>query len=524
MLFEKWIIMASIENILLKSEEKIRSLFNGIPTPTFVWQFIDNEFILIDFNRAADDYTQGNIKNYLGVKASEFYQHRQDILDDLNTCLKNKKNIFKEMEYTFRSGEKKLIDVKYSHISPDIVVVYTDDISERKRIEHKLKKSVHDQKERIKELLCLYSISDLALRPYITEDELIQGTLELIPPSMQFPEFTSAEIKYGDKLFRTNNFKETPWNLPSGLIINEIDLSINIYYLEDNPFLDEESHLINEIIQRLEIILGRKKVEDDLKKLNLELESKIEKRTEELKESEEMYRSLFDHSMVGCSIVKDNQIIDANQALLDIFNYNSFEDFANKSIFNHVAPESREIVMERFKKMQKGIYVDPNIVLKFLRKDGKIINVETNYSDILIRNERYTQTIFRDITESKQKEDKIRLNSEIMTNIAEGVYLIRLEDGIIVYANSRFEEMFGYDQGEMNGKDVSIVNAPADKTPEETREIILEILADKGEWHGEVKNIKKDGTHFWCYANVSLYEHPVYGTVSISVHTDITER
>ena len=124
----------------------------------------------------------------------------------------------------------------------------------------------------------------------------------------------------------------------------------------------------------------------------------------------------------------------------------------------------------------------------------------------------------------KKKEEELRLQSEIIENMSEGVYLIKLDDGTIVLTNPAFEEMFGYNPGEMIGKNVAIVNAPTDKTPEETRETIMGILKDTGEWHGEVLNVKKDGTPFWCYANVSLFEHPEYGTVIISVHTDITER
>ncbi len=143
---------------------------------------------------------------------------------------------------------------------------------------------------------------------------------------------------------------------------------------------------------------------------------------------------------------------------------------------------------------------------------------------IPISEEGYANVYGKDITERKEKEEEVRLHSEIMANMSEGVYLIRLEDLIIVYANPSFEEMFGYDPGEMIGKYVAIVNAPTDKTPEETKNEIVGILKDTGEWHGEVLNIKKDGTPFWCYANVSLFDHPEYGTVIVSVHTDITER
>jgi PAS domain S-box-containing protein len=108
--------------------------------------------------------------------------------------------------------------------------------------------------------------------------------------------------------------------------------------------------------------------------------------------------------------------------------------------------------------------------------------------------------------------------------MSEGVYLIKLDDGTIVYTNPAFDDMFGYNPGEMIGKDVAIVNAPIDKKPEETKDEIMGILKETGEWHGEVLNVKKDGIPFWCYANVSLFDHLEYGTVIVAVHTDITER
>jgi len=132
--------------------------------------------------------------------------------------------------------------------------------------------------------------------------------------------------------------------------------------------------------------------------------------------------------------------------------------------------------------------------------------------------------IARDITEGKRAEESLRLQSIIMSHLSEGVYIIRARDRVIVYANPRFEEMFGYNAGELIGKPVSIVNAPTEKSPEETSKEIRQSLEKNGTWHGEVKNIKKDGTHFWCHASVSTFDHPEHGIVWVSVHTDITER
>ncbi len=127
-------------------------------------------------------------------------------------------------------------------------------------------------------------------------------------------------------------------------------------------------------------------------------------------------------------------------------------------------------------------------------------------------------------SDRKQTESELLLHSEILANMAEGVFLIRAGDGKIVYTNQKFERMFGYDSGELIGKHVSLVNAPREKRPEEIADEIIQSLNANGVWQGEVQNIKKDGTIFWCNANVSAYEHPQYGSVWISIHQDITRR
>ena len=121
------------------------------------------------------------------------------------------------------------------------------------------------------------------------------------------------------------------------------------------------------------------------------------------------------------------------------------------------------------------------------------------------------------------KETK-RFYSEILENMEEGVVLVRMNDAIIFYTNPKFELMFGYGPGELIGKNISLVNAPTEKTAEETAEEIMGIIQKQGIWRGEVNNIKKDGTTFWCFANVSVLDHAEYGEVLVSVHSDITER
>lgn len=158
------------------------------------------------------------------------------------------------------------------------------------------------------------------------------------------------------------------------------------------------------------------------------------------------------------------------------------------------------------------------------RKDGTTFPVEGNISFVVLDTKEYMVAVFRDISERKKAEEELRVHFETMKNMSEGVNLVRQSDGLIVYANPKFEKMFGYEAGELIGKSVSILNAPTDKKPEETKRAIMESLNSIGEWHGKVKNIRKDGTTFWSYASCSMLDHPKYGKVSISVHNDITER
>lgn len=126
--------------------------------------------------------------------------------------------------------------------------------------------------------------------------------------------------------------------------------------------------------------------------------------------------------------------------------------------------------------------------------------------------------------QTKRAEQEARLQSEIAKNMAEGVCLIRPSDCVITYANRRFEQMFGYEQGELAGKGGSVVAAPGQMGPKEIGQEITKSLSKRGVWRGEIHNIKKDGATFWSYASVSTFEHYEFGNVWVAILTDITER
>ncbi len=129
-----------------------------------------------------------------------------------------------------------------------------------------------------------------------------------------------------------------------------------------------------------------------------------------------------------------------------------------------------------------------------------------------------------DITDRKIAEEELQLHGKIAANMAEGVFLIRANDGVIVYANPKVDEMFGYARGELIGENISKINARTEKSPIKIAFEKSTLLKQKGMWSGEVLNVKKDGTLFWCYDIISTFEHHAHGTLWISIRQDITER
>jgi two-component system sensor kinase FixL len=125
---------------------------------------------------------------------------------------------------------------------------------------------------------------------------------------------------------------------------------------------------------------------------------------------------------------------------------------------------------------------------------------------------------------AKHVERELWLGNEIATQLSEGVVLVNVGDQRIAFTNPRFDAMFGYAPGELIGRHVSVINAPAEKSPEETAREITGALTNDKRWHGEVCNRRKDGSHFWCHASVAGFEHPDFGPVWVSVLQDITER
>lgn len=95
--------------------------------------------------------------------------------------------------------------------------------------------------------------------------------------------------------------------------------------------------------------------------------------------------------------------------------------------------------------------------------------------------------------------------------------------GIITYANPKFCEVSGYSLDELLGKPHNIIRHP-DMPKAVFKELWDTIKAGKI-WQGEIKNRRKDGSHYWVLATVGpLLDSEGYPYRYVSMRVDITRQ
>jgi PAS domain S-box-containing protein len=133
---------ARMEEALRQSEEILRAQYRGIPVPTFTWKKTGEDFVLVDYNKATEDFTQGLISNFIGRTISELYHDRPDIIQDITVSFAQTSTIRRESAYRmFTTEEEKYIAITSSYVPPDMVLVHMEDITESKLSRENLMRS-----------------------------------------------------------------------------------------------------------------------------------------------------------------------------------------------------------------------------------------------------------------------------------------------------------------------------------------------------------------------------------------------
>lgn len=149
-------------------------------------------------------------------------------------------------------------------------VVTFFDITERKQAEYEKELLLQDMGERIKELQCMYRLTEI-IRKDIKVEDMMHDTLKIIPHGWHYPQFTKARILLDDSEFTESPFELTKWKQSCDLIANNKKRgALEVYYtkefpeLDEGPFLIQERNLINSISGTLSEAIERKEAKAEL--------------------------------------------------------------------------------------------------------------------------------------------------------------------------------------------------------------------------------------------------------------------
>jgi len=133
---------------------------------------------------------------------------------------------------------------------------------------------------------------------------------------------------------------------------------------------------------------------------------------QELRASEEKYRTLVDHALVGIGIHQDNRIVFANQRMTTMLGY-TLEELIGLPIADLIHPEERSAVLARAQRRQQGYPEPETYEIRLLKKDGSFFYALISNGLIEYNGRVATLITISDITDTKARKELEEANREL---------------------------------------------------------------------------------------------------------------
>ncbi|MEP7108984.1 MAG: PAS domain S-box protein [Ferruginibacter sp.] len=183
----------------------------------------------------------------------------------------------------------------------------------------------------------------------------------------------------------------------------------------------------------------RKKSEEQIRQLNALLEQRVRERTEELQQSENKYRKLFENSPLPMWVLDlpSYRFIDVNEAAIINYGY-SRQEFLSMSTLD-IRPDDEK---NRFLNFDHSTFLGNTYNWKHLKKDGSILYAEVKAHEMNIGKKTARLVLSIDITERKKAQERLEFALEAGQI---GIWELDLINDTSV-RNLRHDQIFGYQE------------------------------------------------------------------------------
>ncbi|MDD3089587.1 MAG: PAS domain S-box protein, partial [Candidatus Omnitrophica bacterium] len=225
-------------------------------------------------------------------------------------------------------------------------------------------------------------------------------------------------------------------------------------------------------------------------------------------------------------INEDLTILQANDRAAGCYGY-PVSKLVGMTLWSLRAPEERAKIRTQFEKIDT--LAGATYETKHLKKDGTVFPVEISTRMIDIEGEKFYQSIIRDISGQKSAERIIREREKDLKTLLEAANSVIIRwrpDGTIIFINDLGRRKFGYEKGELEGKNVMTLVPRVDSAGRDIGDLAAKIAADPERYEFvDNENIGKNGERLWLsWSNKAINYDDGRLKEMLSIGNDITER
>lgn len=246
---------------------------------------------------------------------------------------------------------------------------------------------------------------------------------------------------------------------------------------------------------------------------------------EELRESEDKYRSIFENSNIGIILSSPNgRILSANKYMCELLCMTE-QEICEKGRDGIVHPEDPRLSLMILGRNMVG---KANSELTLIKKDGTTVECEVSTVLFTDRDGNLnTSILIQDLTEKKKAEEALQASEknyrEIFNSVNESIYIHDAESGNIIDVNDSVIRSHGYDDKADLFEHLETFWTDIKPYTREDAIKMMQIALNEGpqtfEWHGKTKN----GELLWNEVSLKKTEIGGKGRI-LAVVRDITER